>query len=393
MNDTRRVPFLVIGGGIGGLATALALSRQGYTVHLIEKAPHFGEIGAGIQIAPNASRVLDHLGVLDEISKYAVYPHRLVLMDALSGELITALDLGKKFLDAFTYPYLVMHRSDLLIILLDACRDSNLITLETSKSVVKIEDLGNGARVECSDGSTYECDALVGADGLHSVTRKLVIDNREPICAEFVAYRGAIPMEKVVKTEGIDNMVFWTGPNMHFVQYPVRRGELYNQVAVFKSPHYRADSDDWGTSEELDKHFERTCQHVRNGLTLIQRNRRWPMYDRPSDTNWTCNHITLLGDAAHPMLQYIAQGACQALEDADYLSKMYARYNGDAGQAFLAYQEARLPRTTRVQQTARLFGEICHIDGIGIALRNTLLAQRAYDDFTHIDWLYGYAAI
>ena len=154
MNQLHRIPFLVIGGGIGGLATALALSRKGFSVHLIERASEFGELGAGIQIAPNGSRMLDDLGVLGKIRAYAVYPQRLILVDALSGEILTALDYGEKFQRAYTYPYLVMHRSDLLTILLDACRQSDVITLETNREVVAVDDLGDGALVTCADGST-----------------------------------------------------------------------------------------------------------------------------------------------------------------------------------------------------------------------------------------------
>ncbi|HAG97563.1 MAG TPA: 3-hydroxybenzoate 6-hydroxylase, partial [Ktedonobacter sp.] len=282
MNQLHRIPFLVIGGGIGGLATALALSRKGYPVHLIERAPEFGEIGAGIQIAPNGSRMLDDLGVLGKIRAYAVYPQRLILVDALSGELLTALDFGEKFQRAYTYPYLVMHRSDLLTILLDACRQSDVITLETNREVVAVDDLGDGALVTCADGSTYECDALIGADGLRSVVRKHVLDDGEPVCVEFVAYRGAIPMEEVIESAGMDTIRYWIGPNLHLIQYPLRRGELYNQVAVFKSNRYRADSDDWGTEDELEEHFARTDESVRKALVRVKRDRRWPLYDRPA---------------------------------------------------------------------------------------------------------------
>jgi 2-polyprenyl-6-methoxyphenol hydroxylase-like FAD-dependent oxidoreductase len=384
------VPLLIAGGGIGGLAAALALSQKGYPVHVVEKSAEFGEIGAGIQLAPNATGVLDRLGVLDEISKSAVFPQHLVLMDALAGKPITSLALGEKFRSAYKHPYLVMHRSDLLTILLQACQASDLITLETSKDVITVDDLGDGARVTFTDDSCYECDALIGADGLWSTIRQFVIDDTEPICAQFVAYRGAIPIEEISEHAGMDSVLFWTGPNMHFVQYPLRRGELYNQVAVFKSDRYKPDSDDWGTSDELEEHFSRTCPEVKSGLKLIKRNRRWPMCDRPPTDNWTRNHITLLGDAAHPMLQYIAQGACQAIEDAAYLADAFARHRGDIHQAFIAYQEVRIPRTARVQQTARFFGEICHIDGVGAILRNALLSQRASDDYGYTDWLYGY---
>src|SRR5437588_6328908 len=171
MNQLHRIPFLVIGGGLGGLATALSLSRKGYRVHLLEKAHEFGEIGAGIQIAPNGSRALDELGVLGETRSYAVYPQRLILVDALSDKILTTLDFGEKFRRAYGYPYFVMHRNDLLTILLNACRVSDKITLETNREVIAVEDLGDGARVTCANGATYACTALIGADGLKSIVR------------------------------------------------------------------------------------------------------------------------------------------------------------------------------------------------------------------------------
>src|SRR3984893_14685397 len=385
-----RIPFLVIGGGIGGLTTALALSRKGYPVHLIERAAEFGEIGAGIQIAPNGSRMLDSLGVLDKIQTYAVYPQRLILVDALSGDLLTTLDFGEKFQHAYTYPYLVMHRSDLLTILLDACRQSDAITLETNREVVAVDDLDDGALVSCADGSTYECDALIGADGLKSLVRKYVIGDGDPICVEFVAYRCAIPMEEVIEFAGMDTIRYWIGPNLHLIQYPLRRGEPYNQVGVFIIHRYLADSVDWGTEDELEEHFARTDGSVRKALARVKRDRRWPLYDRLPTDNWTRHHITLLGDSAHPMLQHIAQGACQALEDAACLAEAVASHQGNVERAFRLYQEARIPRPARVRGSARLFGDIIHSDGVGALLRNVLLSGRAPDDYTYTDWFYGY---
>lgn len=390
MSSGARIPHLIIGGGIGGLAAALGLANTGRTVHVIEKAPEFGEIGAGLQLAPNASHMLDRLGVLRDLHKLAVFPQRLVWMDALSGRQVTALDLGKKFQDTYGYPYIVMHRHDLLETLLAACRASDRITLETNRDVVAVEDLGDGARAVCADGSVYECDALIGADGLWSPTRKLVHDDGAPICAEYVAYRGTIPMQEMSEHAGLDNVVMWVGPEMHLVQYPVRRAELYNQVAVFKSHRYRPDSEDWGTVEELDKHFGQTCADVRGALRLIKRNRRWPMYDRAPIATWTRNRITLLGDAAHPMLQYVAQGAAQAIEDAVCLADKIEQHRGDIPAGLKAYQEARYLRTARVQLTSRFFGEVLHVDGVGLTLRNALISPRPHDSFFEVDWLYRY---
>ena len=386
-----RIPLLIIGGGIGGLAAALAVSQAGYSAHVIEKAEEFTEIGAGLQLAPNATRVLDRLGLLGEIRKHATFPKRAVLMDAVSGRQITALDLGPKFLEHYGHPYVVMHRGDLLAAELEACRSAKGITLEARKEVVKIEDLGDGVRVECADASVYECDALVGADGLWSKTRRVVQDDGDPICSRFVAYRGTIPIQEAPPESELDAMLLWVGPDLHFVQYVVHHGTLFNQVAVFRSHRYTEESDDWGTAEELDEHFGKMCERVRRAVAKINRSRRWPMLDRLPIANWTRNRITLLGDAAHPMLQYLAQGACQALEDAACLGSSLRKFQGDAGRAFRAYQERRTARTARVQTAARFFGDLKHLDGAGRAVRNALLEKRAADDFEYFDWLYGYS--
>jgi 3-hydroxybenzoate 6-monooxygenase len=385
-----RIPLLIIGGGIGGLATALAASQAGYSAHVIEKAQEFTEIGAGLQLAPNATRVLDRLGIFAEVKKHATFPRRLVMMDAISGQEISALNLGAKFIEHFGYPYIVMHRGDLLSAELEACRASRLITLEANKEAVQIEDLGEGARVVCSDGSRYECDALIGADGLWSKVRKLVHDDGEPICSEFVAYRGTIPIEEAPADSEFDAMVIWVGPDLHFVQYVVHHGTLFNQVGVFRSYHYKPDSEDWGTVEELEEHFGKMCPRLRAGVAKIKRNRRWPMLDRLPIPNWTRHGITILGDAAHPMLQYIAQGACQALEDAACMGDSLKNSGGDAARAFAAYQQSRIPRTALVQKAARFFGDVKHVRGVGIALRNALLGKRDPDDFEYFEWLYGY---
>ena len=389
MNRAGKVPFMVIGGGIGGLASALAVARTGRPVHVIEKAPEFGELGAGLQLAPNALRVLDRLGVLGEIGRYAIYPRRLVLADVMSGAEIGALDLGGKFQARYGYPYLVMHRGDLLDILLAACRAIGLVSLETSKEAEAVEDLADSARVRCADGSMYDCGAVVGADGLWSVTRKATIGDGDPDPSPFVAYRGPVAVSQARRHPFFDDMVVWVGPGMHFVQYLIHYGELYNQVAVFRSSRFRAGSDDWGTPDELDARFSVTCPVVREAYRQLWRDRRWQIVDRPPAGNWTRNRITLLGDAAHPMHQYLAQGACQALEDAACLAGSLERHD-DAGTAFLAYQEARIPRTALLQDTARRFGDVFHADGAAASLRNALLAAHPSDEYSYVDWMYAY---
>lgn len=388
MTTTNGIHFLVIGGGIGGLAAALSIAGTGRKVHVLEQAPEFAEVGAGLQLAPNALAVLDKLGVLEVVKEKAVAPRRLVLMDAITGKEMTALDLGDAFLRRFGFPYIVTHRSDLLDALLAACRAHDLITLMNNKEVLSVQDLGNHVQASCKDGSVYTADAVIGADGLWSQTRKLFVEDKA-ICSHYVAYRGTIPISEIPQAN-LDDVVCWIGPSLHLVQYPVRRKELYNQVVVFKSFQYKEDSDDWGTTAELDERFSVCCPSVLNAVSFIHRQRRWPLYDRQPIQTWTEGRVALLGDSGHPMLQYLAQGACQALEDAYVIGEKLAEQGNDIQQAFRAYQQERAPRAAKVQQTARVFGDILHTeDNIAIVLRNALLSQRKADDYSVVDWLYG----
>ena len=389
MAAAKKIPTLIVGGGLGGLATALALARHGRPSHVLEKASEFGEIGAGLQLAPNAVHVLDQLGVLPELNKLAVHPSRLVWMDAITEQKITELDLGDSFKRAFGHPYMVMHRSDLLEVLLNACRAEKLVTLEPGRAVQSVENLGDSALAVYADGARTEAEILIGADGLRSTVRALIVDD-QPIADGYVAYRGTIPMEKMSRHAGHDNVVMWAGPDMHFVQYPVRRGELYNQVAVFRSKRYRPGSEDWGTPEELDAHYAQAGEYVRGSLKLMFRDRCWAMYDRLPIDRWSRNRIVLMGDAAHPMYQYIAQGACQAIEDSLCLAKCLAASPGNPVAGIAAYESARKSRTARVQTTARAMGRFFHLDGVAATQRNAMMAQRAANDYSMIDWLYGH---
>ena len=387
-----KASLLVIGGGIGGLATALAASRAGRRVHVIEKSPEFTEIGAGLQLAPNATRMLDRVGVLEDVLGLATFPKNLVMMDAVTGLPITRLDLGDAFRAHYGYPYIVAHRGDLLAAELKACRSEPSITLHSGREAIAIEQDADFVHVTCHDGTSFDCEAVVGADGLWSHVRTTIHDDGDPICAQYVAYRGTLPLSDAPPETDFNNMTIWVGPEMHFVQYVIHGGTLLNQVAVFRSHHFRPGCDtldDWGTPDELDNAFAPLCPVVRKAVRFIRRERRWPMFDRLPIPSWTSGRITLLGDAAHPMLQYIAQGACQALEDAVCLGNALERHP-DWTNAFGAYEAERIPRTARVQRTARFFGDLKHLDGVGRLVRNALLQKRSPDDFDYFDFLYGY---
>jgi salicylate hydroxylase len=384
---------LVIGGGIGGVAAALASAEAGHKTTILEQAPVFGEIGAGIQMGPNAMAVLDRFGVADEIAKVAVFPQRLVLKDVYTAKELASLDLGDEFKAKYGFPYIVLHRSDLHRVLVEAAEKNPLISLVNDQIIETVEENESGITVTNQRGEQFTGKAVIGADGLKSKARKYFVDD-EPICSEYVAYRGTVPIEEISSDANMDDVIMWIGPNLHVVQYPVRKGELYNQVVVFKSLNYKPDSDDWGTPEEMDKVFEGCHPLVETALSFIQRQIRWPMYDRLPIENWTKGNFTLLGDAAHPMLQYLAQGGCQALEDASYLADMLLEHGENFEQAFLAYQEERIPRTTKVQSSARKWGEIIHaVDSTSILLRNTLLEKTPAKEFEMVDWLYGYEKV
>ncbi|MGW2169610.1 FAD-dependent monooxygenase [Streptomyces sp. NPDC001705] len=383
----------VVGGGIGGLAAALATARTGHRVTLVERAERFGEIGAGLQLAPNASLALDELGVLTAVRSTAVTPPRLVMMDALTGDEVTSLDLrGSAYTDRFAHPYLVTHRTDLHAALLAACQEHPGVTLRTGHTVTEAEQDGTGVRLRFAEGHPrLTADAVVAADGLHSRLRQALVGDGEPVCSRYVAFRGALPTERMTgrmsRLAASEAVMVWAGPRMHLVQYPVRRGELYNQVAVFESDHYTPDSDDWGTEAELEERFAGACDAVRDALPLVSRDRRRPLYDRAPIDTWVHGRVVLLGDAAHPMLQYLAQGACQALEDAVALGEALG-HRTDPADAFTAYADRRRERAARVQTNARRFGEICHLEGMGATLRNMLLASRGPEAFDDISWVW-----
>lgn len=394
--DAVKVDNLIVGGGIGGLATALGIARSGHRVHLLERNDDFAEIGAGLQFGPNASRALDRLGVLSDALPVAVRPPRAVFMDAISGTPLTALDFGEAFEKRYGYPYLVLHRHDLLEILLKHCQENSLITLETRRNVVDSVIGTEGASVTCDDGTRYHARALVAADGLHSALRRHVTSD-EVECSGYAAYRGTIPISAAGQAADSSDVFLWIGPNIHLMQYPVRRGELYNQVAVFKSPRYAAGirgADKWGGPDELDDAFGAACAPVRASVAQIGRARYWAMFDRPPIPSWSHESLLLIGDAAHPMLQYLGQGACQALEDAVELGDQYrhnqVRDTSSRASAYRRFEENRVQRASRCQTVARPWGDLWHThDPLLTEVRNRLFAQRAHDDYTELDWLYA----
>jgi salicylate hydroxylase len=389
MTGSGRLPeTLIVGGGIGGLSAALCLARRGGAVSVLERSKSFAEVGAGIQLAPNATRILGRLGVLEAILPLAVRPRRLVLADAIDSRELTSLELTD-FPARYGAPYLVLHRNDLLSALLDACVRSG-VQLHADANVTELVDTGASTIATCADGREFSAEIAIGADGLHSRIRQHFTDD-EPVNSGFVAYRGAIPMEHVERHADLRDVVAWIGPDLHLVQYPLRSGRMYNQVAVFRSQAYLRGEADWGTPAELAAAFAGCSEHVRESLKRLSIDNRWPMIDRLPMPDWARGRLALLGDAAHPMLQYLAQGACQALEDADVLAAELAAA-GAVGRPFseglASYAAIRAPRAMRVQRAARTWGEIWHARGVAKLIRDELLLDRDVADHKHVAWLY-----
>ncbi|MFF0524110.1 FAD-dependent monooxygenase [Actinomadura nitritigenes] len=387
---------IVVGGGIGGLGAAYALSRRGLAVRVLERAAAFGEVGAGIQLAPNCTRILDDYGLLDEAKSLGVLPEAMIMRDAVDGTELTRLDL-RDLERRYGFPYLVIHRSDLHAMLLRACERAG-VDLRTSQQVTACANTAGGASVTLADGRVEEARVVIAADGLHSVARKLIVDD-EPVSSAYVAYRGTTPTASGRAAEvDLSEVVVYVGPRCHFVHYGLRGGELLNQVAVFESPKARAGEEDWGTPDELDAAFAGTCDFVRGGLPDMWRDRWWRMYDRDPVMTWVDGSIALLGDAAHPPLQYIAQGAIMAIEDGWVFGEQVARHLAGDGSVdwpavLAAYQAVRPEHCRRVVSTSRAWGELWHLDGLARRQRNVLLRERDTYDYGFVDWLYGPTAL
>ena len=386
---TGELPVIIAGGGIGGLAAALALARKGRAAHVLESSAEFREVGAGIQLGPNVFRMFELLGLTEAINASAVFPDHLVMRDALSGEEVTRIPLGADFRARFNYPYAVIHRPDLHQAILEAVRSRPEVHLSTSVKVSGFENLGERVVVKAEGGASFEGAALIGADGLWSRVRAQLLHEGKPRVSGHIAYRAVIPTPEVPAHLRSNDVVLWAGPKTHLVHYPLRRGELYNLVVVFHSNRYEEGWDTYGDPEELRQRFSGQRPEVLEFLAMVNAWKMWVLCDRDPVSQWSRGRVTLLGDAAHPMLQYLAQGGCMAIEDAVVLADQLQAAKGDFAAAFLAYQRARYLRTTRVQLTARMYGDIYHATDAVRDLRKAMLAGRTPEQaYNGVAWLY-----
>lgn len=367
-------PIIVVGGGIGGTAAALALSRRGRRVVVLEQAEDLTEVGAGIQMPPNAFKAFAALGVLDAVQRIAAYPERLVLGDMPSGRAVYQTPIDDAFVNRFGFRYALMHRGDLLQILVDAARASELITLETKARVVSFADHGDRVAVATEDGRDFEGDAMIAADGLWSRTRATLFGDEPPRTDGYVVCRGVVPVDRVPPSLYSQTVTMWGGPELDLFHYPLRRGEIYNIGASFRDASLVPGSEPPAVTRELlAQRFAKAAPQIRELLPYIDLTRSWVLYDRPPLPHWCAGRVALLGDAAHPTTIYISQGACMTLEDAVVIAHCLDGTN-DIAAAFRNYEKRRVLRAARIQLTSHQFGEIYHAVGVNRELRNHLLA-------------------
>lgn len=390
IKDKDSRPILVAGGGIGGLASALSLSRLGYSVRVLEQSEVLGEIGAGIQLGPNAFSAFDALGVGENARARAVYTEYLLMQDAVDDHSICHIPTKEAFINRFGNPYAVIHRADVHLTLLEGAQRSDLVDFRTATRVERIEPHTNGVTVFDQNGNRHEGQALIGADGVKSVVREHFVGDPHRVTGHVV-YRAVVEKEEFPQDLRWNAAALWVGPNCHLVHYPLRGGEQYNVVVTFHSKQ----QEEWGVKEgssaEVQSYFEGICDKARQLTHLPKSWKRWATADREPIAQWSFGRSTLLGDAAHPTTQYMAQGACMAMEDAVTLGECLKLSQGNFVQAFDLYQKARVSRTARIVLSSREMGRLYHAKGVERLVRNELWRGRTTERFYDaMEWLYGW---
>lgn len=391
MNDrTAHLPVLVAGGGIGGLAAALALVRQGFTVKVFEQAPEIGEIGAGIQLGPNAFHAFDALGVGEKARGRAVYTECLVMHDAIDEYQVCRIPTGEAFRRRFGNPYAVIHRVDVHRSLFEGAQETGRVSFQTSARITRVEQGADTVTVHDHAGNVYTGQALIGADGIRSVVREQYVGDPARVTGHVV-YRAVVDRKDFPENLRWNAASIWVGPDCHLVHYPLRGGEQYNVVVTFHSRQ----AEEWGVTEgsreEVQSYFEGVCPKARQLIDLPRSWKRWATADREPIDIWSFGRVTLLGDAAHPTTQYMAQGACMAMEDAVTLGEALRAHGNDWSGALDLYQCSRVSRTARIVLSSREMGRIYHAKGVERLVRNDLWKGRSTERFYDaLEWLYGW---
>jgi salicylate hydroxylase len=386
---------VIAGAGIGGLVAALTLRRIGFDVEIYEKAKQLGEVGAGVQINPAGMRIMDALGLLKQVQDIGFVPSARHMLVWDTGYLAKRPHVSDDTVALFGFPSTTTHRADFHAILVDAVRAAGVEKIATSCAVTGFEQDEDGVTVSLADGGTVRSDLLVGADGVHSLVRQQLFGRSVAEFTGSVAWRGTFPPERLPpQSRSVDGRT-WMGPNGHFVTYPIRRGELINVVG-------HIDRDDWqveswterGTTEEFKGDFAGWHEVVQQMIEAIDIPYKWALFLHPTMQHWSKGRVTLLGDACHPTLPYLAAGANMAIEDGFVLARCLGEPGCDTVTALKRYEAARIPRTTRiVNESAGNRFNFHHPDLADRTKSAAYLDGQGATQQGKRDWLYGYDAL
>jgi salicylate hydroxylase len=382
----------VVGGGIGGLTAALALLRAGFDVHVYEQASALGEVGAGIQISPNASRVLHGLGLADRLAGAGVRPLAWHQRRWEDGRTLLRAPLGDRVEAAFGFPHYQIHRADLLSVLAGALPAERI---HLAHRLTDLVDRGDGVEAHFATGARATFDLVVGADGIHSATRRMLFGAQHPRFTGCVAYRGLVPAERLGDLGLEVTSQVWMGPGAHFVHYFVSGGRLVNFVAVIERDSWTRESwTDHGEVADALAAFAGWHEQVRAILGAVEETFIWALFDRSPLERWSAGRVTLLGDACHAMLPFMAQGAAQAVEDGATLATCLAGANGGVGEALRRYERLRIPRASRIQALSTTNKTRFHLpDGPEQEARDAQMAAGSTDwSFQTVAWIYEHDA-
>jgi salicylate hydroxylase len=396
---------MVVGGGIGGLATALALGRTGLNIQVLEQASAFGEVGAGLQLGPNAVRVLADWGLTDALNACAAFPEALQVRDARGGERLGRLSLGPQARARYDQPYATLHRADLHALLLQAVRQLPRVHLALNARVAGYTESTDGVRVTGENEAVYEAHALIGADGLWSRVRSQLLGAQPVRASGHLAYRGMVRSADLPAALRAPLVTAWLGPRLHVVHYPVRQGQWFNVVVVVHGVLGQghggavgADPQSWtheAHAEDLRRALGAAHADLLQMVDAVPRWTLWPLNDRPPMTgpqDHARGRVALLGDAAHPLRPYLAQGAAMALEDAWTLGCLVEQQPADAEIPWVAlferFARVRWARNARVQSRSQRNGSIFHASGLVRWGRNTAMAALG-ESLLDLPWLYS----
>lgn len=389
---TQQHPVVVVGGGIGGVAMALALGRQGHRVQLLEQADQIGAIGYGVQMGPNVMPMLDELGVGAEVRAAAYFPKDIMLYDYLTGQTLSHIPLQTpEFAERYqSQPYIAIHRVDMHELLLKACEKHPHISLNQSTTVTGYTQSGDVVSLHTAQGDTIQAAAVVACDGLRSRLRAQMRPDDVPRESGYVAHRSLIPMDQApAQVQQRQSVTMWAGPGLHVIYYPLRQASLLNIVLVVQLPAHVSSTQDQGYMDYLQHLLAQAQPEPQQVAKLVHLDRRWAIADREPMRHWHDGRVCLLGDAAHATLQSLAQGAGMAIEDVVCLSGLMAQHGTDVSSAFKDFERARFLRTARVQWVSRHLWEDYHCQGVQAQVRSEIYSQRdVADHYRCLDWLW-----